>query len=277
MKPLTSLTAAEARRLRGVVFDLDDTLLDHGALGEQAYSALFRLRDTGLRLIVCTGRPSGWGEVLVRMWPVDAIVTENGAVGYIRSQGRAVVALTPQRDRAASRRELEALGRELCDRWPPAALADDNDARWTDVTIDIGEHRSLPEDSTLAMRSAAEARGVRTFQSSVHLHLTREPYDKASGTIALLALVFGEDPTSARRDYGFIGDSENDAAPFAAFETTFGVANVSPRARSLSIPPRFVASAKMGLGFAEIARELSRLRGDSSAVSASDRDPRAMP
>ena len=59
MLPLARLTADEARRLRGVIFDLDDTLLDHGALGEAAYSALFRLRASGLRLIACTGRPAG--------------------------------------------------------------------------------------------------------------------------------------------------------------------------------------------------------------------------
>ena len=77
MKPLDALTAPEALALRGLVFDLDDTLLDHGALSEEAYGALFRLRASGLRLIACTGRPAGWGEILQRQWPVNATVVEN--------------------------------------------------------------------------------------------------------------------------------------------------------------------------------------------------------
>ena len=37
MKPLAALGADEARGLRGVLFDLDDTLLTHGLLTLPAY------------------------------------------------------------------------------------------------------------------------------------------------------------------------------------------------------------------------------------------------
>ena len=84
MRPLAELAAAEARELSGVLFDLDDTLLDHGRLPEEAYRSLFRLKDAGLRLFAVTGRPAGWGEVLARQWPIDGVVTENGAIGYAR-------------------------------------------------------------------------------------------------------------------------------------------------------------------------------------------------
>ena len=40
--------AEEARALRAFLFDLDDTLLDNGAAREAAYSALFRLSESGL-------------------------------------------------------------------------------------------------------------------------------------------------------------------------------------------------------------------------------------
>ena len=65
MKALSSLSAEEARRLRGLLFDLDDTLLSHGVLTRAAYDALWDLRDAGLALVAVTGRPSGWGELLV--------------------------------------------------------------------------------------------------------------------------------------------------------------------------------------------------------------------
>jgi HAD superfamily hydrolase (TIGR01484 family) len=267
MRPLSALPADEIRALRGLVFDLDDTLLDHGALTEIAYSSLFRLRDAGLRLIACTGRPAGWGEVIQRQWPIDATVVENGALSLVDlphdGQARRVVALDPL-DRAARRArrgELLLLAETLAARFPETALADDNDARITDVTLDIGEHRHVPAATVAAMRRLAAARGARTVASSVHLHLTRELEDKASGTIRLLCLHFGEDATAARSRYAFVGDSGNDAAPFAAFAVTFGVENIHPHLRALSVPPRFVARAPMGRGFAEIADRLVELRG----------------
>src|SRR4051812_17107241 len=80
MAPVSALTRAEATRLRGVAFDLDDTLLDHGRLAENTYSVLFRLVEAGLDLYGVTGRPAGWADVLARLFPVRAVIAENGAI-----------------------------------------------------------------------------------------------------------------------------------------------------------------------------------------------------
>jgi hypothetical protein len=269
--PLAALEADEARRLAGLVFDLDDTVLDHGELGEAAYSALFRMREAGLRLVVCTGRPAGWGELIARQWPVDAVVAENGGVAFAREAepggaGRLVVVgaqvdLAAAAEAARARRApLLEVAAELRALVPATALADDNSARWTDVTLDIGEHRRVSARDVAALRAAAAARGVRTFASSVHVHLTREPDDKASGALRVLHARWGDDPTRARAVYAFAGDSGNDAAAFAAFETTFGVANVRAHLSALTIPPRYVTERAMGAGFAEIATRVAALR-----------------
>ncbi|WP_437834008.1 HAD hydrolase family protein [Sorangium sp. So ce1153] len=259
-----------------MIFDLDDTVLDHGALTEAAYGALFRLRETGLALIACTGRPAGWGEVIQRQWPIDATIAENGAVALVREQaepladprggvapsaGR-IVALDglDRGARQARRAELTALADDVVRRFPAAALADDNDQRVTDVTIDIGEHRRVPPEDVQRMRAELRERGVRTLLSSVHLHLTRDPSDKATGVVRLLSARFGEDPTRARYRYAFVGDSGNDGVAFAAFALTFGVANVRAHLGKLSVPPQFVASLPMGRGFAEIAHRIAELR-----------------
>jgi HAD superfamily hydrolase (TIGR01484 family) len=263
VKPLSLLQPAEAGRLRGVIFDLDDTVLDHGALTEPAFGALFRLREAGLGLVACTGRPAGWGAVIQRQWPLAATVTENGAVAWVPAGAGRVVARDriPPAVRSERRAALLALASELVRRHPTAALADDNEARRSDVTIDIGEHRQVAPDVVLAMRAEASRRGVRSFSSSVHLHLTFDADDKASGTLDVLGEHLGEDPTAARAAWAFVGDSANDAAAFAAFRTTFGVANIARHARGLTILPRYVATRPMGLGFAEIAERLLALRG----------------
>jgi hypothetical protein len=84
VKKLAALGPEEARGLRGLLFDLDDTLLTHGLLVRAAYDALWDLHDAGLKLVAVTGRPSGWGEVLARQWPVEGVVTENGAIHVVR-------------------------------------------------------------------------------------------------------------------------------------------------------------------------------------------------
>ena len=88
VRRLGELAADEALAIRGVLFNLDDTLLTHGVLTREAYGALWDLREAGLRLVAVTGRPGGWGEVIARQWPIEAAVTENGAV-LVRATGPA--------------------------------------------------------------------------------------------------------------------------------------------------------------------------------------------
>lgn len=265
-RSLDEVTADEARSLSGLVFDLDDTILDHGELTEVAYSALFRLRESGLRLVACTGRPAGWAEVLLRQWPIDAAVAENGAVALLKIRkalGAAqITTLFPTNftEVKDSRRGLVELAQSLVERFPEAALADDNAARWTDVTIDIGEHRKVGAETIARMRAEATDRGLLTFVSSVHMHLVSGAGDKASGTLRLLEEKFGESSFVACRANAFVGDSGNDASAFSAFHLTFGVANVMNHLEHLPDPPKFMTENPRGLGFSELADRLVFLR-----------------
>jgi HAD superfamily hydrolase (TIGR01484 family) len=261
MKPLTALAGAEARALSGVLFDLDDTFLDGGLLTEIAYAALHRLSRAGLRLVAVTGRPSGYGEVMARQWPVAAVVTENGAVAIYRD-GRAL-RLWQRADEATRRARRVRIGEgfaELCRLFGPLRRSDDSHARTSDLAVDIGESHRLPPEMVGAIEQAARGLGMRTFVSSVHLHLTLDPFDKATGTLAFLAERYGDDPTAARRANAYIGDSANDAACFHAFATSFGVANVVPSLGQLSVPPAYLAVAARGAGFAEIVDRILALR-----------------
>ena len=261
MKPLASLERAEATRLVGVLFDLDDTFLDEGMLTERAYAALFRLSRAGLRLVAVTGRPAGWGEVIARQWPIDAVVTENGAVALHR-EGHAV-ARWPAVDRETRLLRRERLDRGLAlleKQFPAIRTSDDAHARESDLTIDIGESVQVPSDEVARIESEARALGFRTFVSSVHLHLTLESYDKATGTLAFLRDRFEEDPTAARHRYAYIGDSANDAPCFFAFSASFGVSNVAASLPRLSVPPRYLAWGERSAGFVEIADAILALR-----------------
>jgi HAD superfamily hydrolase (TIGR01484 family) len=265
MKPLEALDRDHARALRGVLFDLDDTLLSHGSLTREAYDALWDLKGAGLMLVAVTGRPAGWGEVIARQWPIDAAVTENGAIVICREKQAIRRQDTCDESERQRRRVRLAHVVELARAAvPEVRLADDVGARTSDITWDIGETVHLPEDRIAILMGVIRDAGARTTRSSVHVHASFDTHDKASGAVAWLVRARGEDPASALSRFAYVGDSGNDRACFAAFHTTFGVANVRGSVDKLSVLPRYVAPSDMGKGFAEVARALLAARASSS-------------
>jgi hydroxymethylpyrimidine pyrophosphatase-like HAD family hydrolase len=258
MLPVEALGREEAQRLRGLLFDLDDTLLDDGRLSLAAHQALEALAGAGLALLAVTGRPAGWGAVLSRLWPVRGVVTENGAVILYR-QGRTVRLLDPvdPAERAARRERLEVLAGDLQARFPELTRVQECSVRMSDLALDIGEARNVSSDVVQQAMQLARARGFYAVRSTVHLHLTLDDEDKASGALRALEALCEEEPAMARGRYGFIGDSDNDAPCFAAFSTTFAVSNFRALA---TVQPRYVTRAARGAGFAEAARVILERR-----------------
>jgi HAD superfamily hydrolase (TIGR01484 family) len=258
LKPISALTREEAARLLGVAFDLDDTLLDHGQLAEATYAALFRLREAGLTLYGVTGRPAGWAEVLARLFPVAAIVAENGAVFCARRGDRVrLVDSVDAATRHTRNAKLALLLQDFAERFPDFELADDVRARVSDRTFDIGEYRRVAPDRVAEASAYLTQQGARVFVSSVHLHATFDYADKASDAVRLLSADSGLDATSVRHAFAYLGDSENDASCFAAFPVSIGVANLRGRA---TLRPRYITTQPMGAGVAEAARVILSLR-----------------
>ena len=83
----------DARRIRYVLTDIDDTVTTDGRLTATAYQALEALDQAGILVIPITGRPAGWCDHIARMWPVYAVVGENGAF-YMRYDRQAKKMIT---------------------------------------------------------------------------------------------------------------------------------------------------------------------------------------
>lgn len=257
MKALSHLLTSEAQALEGLFFDLDDTFLDEGRLSEAAFSMLFSLRASGLRLIALTGRPAAWAEQIARMWPVEAAIAENGALSFQRvgAQVRRLDTLAPEA-RAMHRRRLDALVQQATEELSSLVPADDVGGRVSDFTFDIGEHERATEETISAAQTLARNAGARTTRSSVHLHYTFDRSDKATGALAYLR-ASGSEPTAALRQFAFIGDSQNDAPAFAAFHTTCAVQNLRGH---FSIPPRYITPLNASAGFCAFGQRLIELR-----------------
>ena len=264
MQPLATMPAAARCAARGVLADLDDTITTHGVLTPEAYAALARLRAAGLLVIPITGRPAGWCDHIARMWPVDAVVGENGAF-YMRYDAprRKLVKrfVADERERAANRARIEAIGATILRAVPGAALASDQHYRESDLAIDFCEDvPPLPRAEVDRIVAMMEAEGMTAKVSSIHVNGWFGRYDKLAMTRTLLAEAFAIDVDAERERFVFVGDSGNDAPMFAFFPNAVGVANVRAFLDRIATPPAYVTAAEAGAGFAELTDFLLSVR-----------------
>jgi HAD superfamily hydrolase (TIGR01484 family) len=261
MKPLRML---DARAIRFVLLDIDDTLTTHGKLTAEAYAALQSLKRGGKTVIPVTGRPAGWCDHIARMWPVDAVIGENGAFYFWFAQGKLGKRfIDDPPTRARKRALLDAVKNRILEEMPWAALASDQPYRETDLAIDFCEDVgpfSLDEAERIArlMRAA----GLNAKISSIHVNGWFGDYDKLTTSRQMMSELFGVDIEARRDRYVFSGDSPNDAPMFGFFPNAVGVANVRDFAADMDHLPRWITTARSGAGFVELAQALiaARLR-----------------
>ena len=169
MRPLAEL---DARGVRVVLFDVDDTLTTRGKLTADAYAALEALQRAGLRTVAVSGRAAGFCEYAARMWPVDAVVGENGGF-WFRSVGGKLE--REYREGAAvrvrNRERYAAISQAIIAAVPGCAVASDERYRETDFTIDYAEEvPTLPSDAVERIAGLMSREGLHIAISSIHIH-----------------------------------------------------------------------------------------------------------
>jgi HAD superfamily hydrolase (TIGR01484 family) len=251
-----------AAGVRGVFCDIDDTLTTDGRLTAEAYSAMERLRAAGKLVVPITGRPAGWCDHIARMWPVDAVVGENGAFYFCYdAQAHRLVKRFRDLDdtRAENRARLAAVCGRVLMEVPGSAIASDQLYRETDLAIDYCEDvPRLPPDAVQRIVAIMEESGMTAKVSSIHVNGWFGRYDKLGMTRTLMQERHGVDLERERDSYVFVGDSPNDAPMFAFFRNSVGVANVRDFADRLPVSPAYVTAGRGGAGFAELAEMVIR-------------------
>ena len=264
MQPLEAFSMAARRRVQGVLVDIDDTLTTDGRLTAEAYAALESLHEAGLRVVPISGRPAGWCDHIARMWPVDAVVGENGAFYFRYDRDRRVVERRYFLDaatRADNRRRLDGLLETILTEVPGSAVASDQAYREADLAIDYREDVAPLDDAAVARIVALfEDAGASAKVSSIHVNGWFGTYDKLAMTRILFDEVFSIDIEAAAAAFVFVGDSPNDAPMFDFFPHAVGVANVRDFEGRLAVSPAFVTGACAGAGFAEVAAALLAAR-----------------
>jgi HAD superfamily hydrolase (TIGR01484 family) len=266
MRPLHHMPRDTARAVQVVLTDIDDTLTDDGRLGAAAYAALERLQAAGLIVVPITGRPAGWCDQIARMWPVDAVVGENGAF-YFRydREKRTMVRrfFKSDAERAQDRKRLAELRDVILAQVPGAGLSADQAYREADLAIDFCEDvPALPTEDMRRIKFLFEQAGAQAKISSIHVNGWFGDWDKLTMTRLLLAEAFGMDLDALASRIVFAGDSPNDAPMFAFFPHAVGVANVLDFAGELEAEPAWVTPSRGGAGFVELTEVLLQARRD---------------
>ena len=278
MSPLERWPAAARARIAGVLTDIDDTLTTDGAITPDALEALAQLKAAGLHVIPITGRPVGWSEPFARVWPVDAIVAENGAVALIPDDLNKNGLQRPPHERkqlskiyqqaaatrAANLSRMHCVLAQIEATVPGARRAQDSAGRECDIAIDHSEFTQLPQaaiDQCVALMRAA---GMNATVSSIHINGWYGAHDKWQGAQWIVRELLGRELAAELDRWVYVGDSTNDQRMFEHFTHSVGVANIARFVPQLDHLPRYITPSARGAGFAELARCLLAARAGST-------------
>ena len=221
----------DASKVRVLACDYDGTLAYEGRVAEATTGALGRLKASGRRLLMVTGREVRHLIALYRYLPLfDAVVAENGAVLYepALTQER-LLSSPPSSALIAALRRLDV---------QPLALGQ--------III------STPVANEQRLSAAIEAAGAawRTIRNKGSVMALPAGIDKATGLAAALQTL----GLSARETLG-VGDAENDETFLAACGTSAAPADALP---SVKARVDIVTGRDNGAGVVELIDELLR-------------------
>jgi len=212
-------------RYHALACDYDGTLATHGTVDEPTLEALARLRNSGRKLVLVTGREL---DDLHRVFPhldyFDRVVAENGALLYRPSSCEELaLAQAPSAEFIAGLRERDvnplSVGRVIVATWEPFHTTARDLIRALDLELQVVFNKGA----------------VMVLPFGV---------DKATGLKAALA----ELGLSVHQSVG-IGDAENDEIMLSACRCSAAVANALQRTKEFA---DIVTERSHGAGVAEL-------------------------
>jgi HAD superfamily hydrolase (TIGR01484 family) len=262
--PIENISPDLLQNLQGLLFDIDDTFTTHGRIPACSLSALWDLKNGGLKVISVTGRPAGWCDHIARMWPVDGVVGENGAFYFwFDEKERKLNKLFLDTDsvRAEKRQRLLNVRDEILEAVPGCALASDQHYREADLAIDYCEDvPPLGSEAVKEICDIFESHGATCKVSSIHVNGWFGTYDKLGMVKRFMAERFGLDLDTEKGSFAYCGDSPNDEPMFQYFPMSVAVNNVLKFVDQMQTLPAYITSLEGGEGFAEFVGHILKHR-----------------
>jgi len=239
-----------ANKIKYILTDIDDTITQNGKLTADAYTALWRLHDAGYKVIPVTGRPAGWCDMIIREWPVDAVVGENGAFVYYFDGTQLKKFTHPSVAEDEIHSKLEGIKEAVFKEIPECRVSKDQFSRIYDLAIDFNEDPPyLGFKVAEQIKDICESMGAEAKVSSIHVNTWFGDYNKLSMTELFLKEIWNE--KDIKDKVIFFGDSPNDEPMFAYFTNSCAVANVKPFIDQITNLPTYITQKEAGAGFAE--------------------------
>jgi HAD superfamily hydrolase (TIGR01484 family) len=260
MQPFEQFPAERLAAIRFVLTDVDDTLTEGARLSAATYDAIERLRDAGYRVIPITAAPAGWCDLMCRMWPVAAVIGENGGLCFRHD---ATTGLTerrywaPEIERRRDAERLAELALQVRARVSGSELSADQ--RWRETTLAF-HNPGPPVSDRIAVELAAA--GARSVTNSIWVLGWLADFDKLAMVRRIMAELFAADIGRNRDAFLFVGDSLNDEPMFGHFPNSVGVATVRNYLDRMTTTPQWVTKGGGGAGFVEVADALLGRRED---------------
>ena len=272
MQPITNISRKEISNLRYIFTDIDDTLTTDGKLLPEAYQALWNLQRAGIEIIPITGRCAGWVDHFTRMWPVKAVIGENGAFySYMDAKSGGIKKrsfLQPEEVRE-NQKKFSDIKKEVFAKYPDLKVASDQNYREFDLAIDYNEDvpkrgKSERNKMVLEIKKIYEKFGATTKISSIHLNGWFGDYNKLTMAKILTQELFDIEIEAHLDWFLFSGDSPNDEPMFSYFPLSVGVKNVEDFVDQIKTLPKYVTSYIGSLGFAQMAEIILEKRGNKN-------------
>lgn len=260
MKPIADMPDEIAANIKVVLADIDDTITTDGRLTADAYAALEKLKNAGIRVAPVTGRPAGWCDMVARFWPVDGVVGENGAFYYAYNMDakKMIRKHHPALDQYINDpTRFDRIKARIKQEVPGAAISADQAFRLADLAVDFCEDvPALPTSDITRIKTIFEEEGAIAKVSSIHVNGWYGEYDKLTMSRTFLHDILSINAVEDNNSIVFVGDSPNDAPMFDMFNHSCGVANVLDFKDTLPAEPTWVARQNGGAGFVEIAERI---------------------
>lgn len=275
MKNIHSITKEIVSSVSYVLTDIDDTLTREGLLELEAFEALWDLHNSGIAVIPVTGRPAGWCDCIVRQWPVEGVVGENGAFIFYKDDGRINELINPENPSGASglnestktgrvKSDLKQIWQKVKKEVPDARIARDQFSRIYDLAIDFSEDEpKLSLSVAEKIKKICLAQGAEAKVSSIHVNTWFGKYDKLSMVRHYFYTRRGWKEQELKKRILYCGDSPNDEPMFAFFPKSCGVANINTFISSMASFPEYITNLSGGKGFAECMKKLLSLRNSN--------------
>lgn len=248
----------EAKNVRILFCDIDDTLTTEGKLPAESYGSLWELSNAGVWVVPITGRPAGWCDMIARFWPVAGVIGENGAF-YFTYQNKKMKRVWAYEDtkRLVFQQKLDGIRKEVLDTVPGAAVSADQFSRLFDLAIDFCEDVApLPSPQIQKIVDVFKKYGAQAKVSSIHVNGWFGDHDKLSMCRTYCKNELHIDIDQDQETLAFIGDSPNDEPMFGFFTNSVGVANIKNFLKDLKNPPKYICQKESGEGFVQLATHI---------------------